>query len=173
MFAVCLPCFLPARYTLMRASLRNQNKCKPSIHQLTVLASCRLDRNVKLLRFWQILLVVVYFKDRHWISKRVYCISCSVVCKIGFCSEFPDILDNACKVTRRRRRRTQAMAKRYAFHASPKIIGNNTTDCIQEGYLVWTMEKVWDVASISPQQLHIGLRVFWKLWLDLCSRRWL
>ena len=28
---LCLPCFLPARFTRMRASLRNQNKCKPSI----------------------------------------------------------------------------------------------------------------------------------------------
>ena len=27
---LCLPCFLPARFTRMRASLRNQNKCKPS-----------------------------------------------------------------------------------------------------------------------------------------------
>ena len=44
-----------------------------------------------------------------------------MVCKIVFCSEFPDIPDNAGKVTRgtrRRRRRTQAIAKRYAFHAN-------------------------------------------------------
>ena len=27
---LCLLCFLPARFTRMRASLRNQNKCKPS-----------------------------------------------------------------------------------------------------------------------------------------------
>ena len=31
MFVICLPCFLPARFTHMCASLRNQNKCKPSI----------------------------------------------------------------------------------------------------------------------------------------------
>ena len=30
-FVICLPCFLPARFTHMCASLRNQNKCKPSI----------------------------------------------------------------------------------------------------------------------------------------------
>ena len=36
------------------------------------------------------------------------------------CSEFPDIPDNAGRVTRRRR--TQAIAKRYAFHA--KSINN-------------------------------------------------
>ena len=43
-----------------------------------------------------------------------------MVCKIVFCSEFPDISDNAGKATRRRRRRrrTQATAKRYAFHAN-------------------------------------------------------
>ena len=28
---LCSPCFLPARFTRMRTSLRNQNKCKPSI----------------------------------------------------------------------------------------------------------------------------------------------
>ena len=28
---LCLLCFLPVRFTRMRASLRNQNKCKPSI----------------------------------------------------------------------------------------------------------------------------------------------
>ena len=28
---LCLSCFLPARFTRMRASLQNQNKCKPSI----------------------------------------------------------------------------------------------------------------------------------------------
>ena len=39
----------------------------------------------------------MYFKDRNWnwIPKTVNCISCSVVCKINFCSEFPDILYNA------------------------------------------------------------------------------
>ena len=39
-----------------------------------------------------------------------------MVCKIVFCSEFPDILDKAGIVTRRRR--TQAIAKRYEFHAN-------------------------------------------------------
>ena len=68
--------------------------------------------------FLCILITVMYFKDRNWISKILNCISCSVVCKIVFCSEFPDIRDNAGKVTRRRRRRTQTIAKRYAFHAN-------------------------------------------------------
>ena len=40
-----------------------------------------------------------------------------MVCKIIFCSEFPDIPDNAGRKTRRRRR-TQAIAKRYAFHGN-------------------------------------------------------
>ena len=38
-----------------------------------------------------------------------------MVCKIVFYSEFPDIPDKAGRVTRRR---TQAIAKRYAFHAN-------------------------------------------------------
>ena len=45
--------------------------------------------------FLCILITVMYFKDRNWISKILNCISCSVVCKIVFCSEFPDIPDNA------------------------------------------------------------------------------
>ena len=38
-----------------------------------------------------------------------------MVCKIIFCSEFLDIPD---KASRKRRRRTQVIAKRYAFHAN-------------------------------------------------------
>ena len=53
-------------------------------------------------------------------SKTVYCISCLVVCKIVFCSEFPNIPDDAGRKTRRRRRRTQVIAKRYALHANTK-----------------------------------------------------
>ena len=92
--------------------------------------SYHLDRNGMLLKFLRILITVMYFKDRNWISKTVNCISYSVVCKIVFCSEFPDIPDNAGKVTRRtrrrrrRRRRTQAIAKRYAFHANAKMCFN-------------------------------------------------
>ena len=43
-----------------------------------------------------------------------------MVCEILFSSEFPDIPDNAGKVARRRgrKRRTQAIPKRYAFHAN-------------------------------------------------------
>ena len=51
----------------------------------------------------------------------MYCIRCSVICKIVFCSESPDIPDNAGSKTTRRR--TQAIAKRYAFHANA-IKGN-------------------------------------------------
>ena len=43
-----------------------------------------------------------------------------MACKIVFCSKFSNILDNAGKVTRRTRRRTQAIAKHYAFHANAK-----------------------------------------------------
>ena len=91
----------------------------------TLFSPCgyRLDRNGMLLKFLRILITVMYFKDRDWFTKMVNCISCSVVCKIVFCSEFPDIPNNAGTVTRgrrkrKRRRRTQAIAKRYAFHAN-------------------------------------------------------
>ena len=80
-----------------------------------------LGRNGKLLKCLRILIAVVYFKERSWICKTVYCNSFLVVCKIAFCSEFPDIPDSAGRKTRRRR--TQAIAKRYAFHANTKIKG--------------------------------------------------
>ena len=93
----------------------------------TLFSRCRycLDRNGMLFKFLRILITVMYFKDRNWVTKTVYCISCSVVCKIVFCSEYPVIQDNAGKVTRRtrsrrKRRRTQSIAKRYAFHTNAK-----------------------------------------------------
>ena len=55
-----------------------------------------------------------------------------MVCKIVFPSEFPDIPDNAGKVTRRRRRGTQAIAKRYAFDANAVNFGDNTDDIIDD-----------------------------------------
>ena len=44
-----------------------------------------------------------------------------MVCKIICYSEFPNIPDKAGRKTRRRRRRTQAIAKPYAFHANAKM----------------------------------------------------
>ena len=64
------------------------------------------------------LIIAVYFKDRNWIPKTIYCISPLVICKIVFCSKFPDIPDNADRKTRTRR--TQAIAKSYVFHANTK-----------------------------------------------------
>ena len=89
-------------------------------------SSCAIDeldiefseRNGKLLKFLRILITAVYFKDRNWITKTVYCIACSMVCKIMYCSEFPDIPDKAGRKTRRRLRRTQAIAKHCAFQAN-------------------------------------------------------
>ena len=86
------------------------------LRQHTVLALYRLGRNEKLLKFLRILIAIVYFKDRKWISKTVYCLSSLVICKIVICSEFPDIPDNAGRKTRRRR--THAKAEHHAFHAN-------------------------------------------------------
>ena len=74
-----------------------------------------MDRNGELLKSLRILVTTVYFKDQNWISKTLYCISCSMVCKITFYSEFPDILNKAGRVTRRR---TQTIEKRLVFHAN-------------------------------------------------------
>ena len=93
-----------------------ENCLKWVVYINTLFSPCyRLGRNGKLLKFLRILITVVYFKDRNWMSKTVYCISCLVVCKIVFCSEFPDIPDNAGRQTRRR---AHVIAKRYAFHAN-------------------------------------------------------
>ena len=74
----------------------------------------------KLLKLLRILIRVVSFKDQNWISKTVHWISCLVICEIVLCSEFLNIPDNAGRKTTRRRR-TQAIAKRYAFHTNAII----------------------------------------------------
>ena len=51
-----------------------------------------------------------------------------MVCKIVFCSEFLDIPDNDGKV-KRRRRRTQTIAKRYAFYANATRSPETTSIC--------------------------------------------
>ena len=61
----------------------------------TALALYRPDRNKMLFILLRIRKTAVYFKNRNWISKTVYCISCLVVCKIVVCSKLPDIPDNA------------------------------------------------------------------------------
>ena len=76
-----------------------------------------LGRNGKLLKCLLVLITVVYLKVHKWICKTVYCSSSLVVCKIAFCSEFPNIPDNTGRKTRRR---TQAIAKHYAFHTNTK-----------------------------------------------------
>ena len=48
-----------------------------------------------LLKLLRILIPVMYFKDRNWISKTLNCIIYLVVCEIVFCSKFSDIPDNA------------------------------------------------------------------------------
>ena len=68
-----------------------------------------------------------------------------MVCKIVFCSEFPDIPDNAGKVTRRRRR-TQAIAKRYAFHANTKIATGFESGLYTSMILI-DLQKAFDTAN--------------------------
>ena len=91
------------------------------LHQHTVIALCRLNRNEKLIKILRILTATIYFKDRHWICKTVYCICCSVICKIIFCSEFPDIPDKTCRKTRRRRTRQLQSIIRFTERQLGKI----------------------------------------------------
>ena len=118
--------------------------------------SYRLDRNGMLLKFLRILITAMYFKtvSLFWISKTVNCISCSVVCKIVFCSELPDVQDNAGKVTRRtrRRRRTQAIAKRYAFHANAKMWSYNVYEFVVFNF---KNEIYCEALTIAMRYTHI------------------
>ena len=93
------------------------------VHRRTVLASYRLHSNGKLLKFLGILITAVYLKYRNWISKTVYCVSCSVVFKIVFCSKFLNLLDNTGKVTRRRR-----IYLFYQYGGYRVAIGNGVTN---------------------------------------------
>ena len=65
-------------------------------------------------------ITTVYFEDRKWISKTVFCISSSMVCKIVFCSEFFDIRDNAAKKVTRKRRRTETIVFRFELNNSER-----------------------------------------------------
>ena len=51
-----------------------------------------------------------------------------MVCKIFFYSEFPNIPDTAGRKTRRRGRKTQAIANCYVFHGNAKT-GNSKVLC--------------------------------------------
>ena len=52
------------------------------------------------------------------------CVSCSMICKIIFCSEFPDIPDKAGRFTRR------TEAKPFAFHPNAKTVRSITVSPI-------------------------------------------
>ena len=112
---------------------------------------------------------VMYFKDRNWISKTVNGISCSVACKLVFCSKFPDIPDNAGKVMRRtrkrrRKRRTQAIAKRYAFHANAKSKGFSQPVFTCSKPTKETLEKKWNMLKVNNKNTRTkSLMSFWCL----------
>ena len=142
----------------------------------TLFSPCnyRLDRNGMWLKFLRILITVIYFKDRNWISKTINCISCSVICKINFCYDFPDIPDKAGKVTRRtrmgRRGRTKAIAKRYAFHTNAKSMETvlwKVTECRipqarRESFNCWSSTPL---LSLSVRRKTVKLlmpHVWWQ-----------
>ena len=54
------------------------------LHQYIIIALYCLDKNGKLLKLLRILITTMYFKDQNWISKSVYCVNYSMVCKIIF-----------------------------------------------------------------------------------------
>ena len=106
-----------------------------------------------------ILIPSVYFKDQNWISKSVYCISSLMVCNIVFCSEFPDIPDIAGKVTRRRRR-TQATAKRYACHANIIMFTSIVGNIVVVMRTVLTLLRKWKCV-IFQQTTYGGRIITW------------
>ena len=64
-----------------------------------------------------------------------------------FCSEFPDIPDNAGRKTRRRRR-TQTIAKRYALHANAinhelLFSCHDAFKWMQQDYLLMIFKEDW------------------------------
>ena len=79
------------------------------LHQHTVIALYCLDMNGKVGQFF------AYPNNNHVFNGPELNLVKSPVCKIIFFSEFPDIPDKAYRKTRRR---TQAITKRYAFHAN-------------------------------------------------------
>ena len=64
--------------------------CLKWLFTSTLFSPCsyRLDKNEMLLKFLRMLITVMYFKDRNWISKTTNCISCFVVCEIVFAPNF-------------------------------------------------------------------------------------
>ena len=66
-----------------------------------------------------------------------------MVCKIIFCSEFPDIPDKAGRVTRRRR--TQAVAMRFVFQANAIVIGNEIPRNVD---LLKVMQKLFTYSRV-------------------------
>ena len=57
---ICLPYFLSARFTHMRTSLRNQNKCKPSIWCLGV-SKLKHNKTTFLFAFWLVFFIYLFF----------------------------------------------------------------------------------------------------------------
>ena len=128
------------------------------LHQHTALALLYcLDRNRKFLKCLRILITVVFFKDRNWICKTVYCSSSFVVCKITFCSEFPDISDSAGRKTRRRR--TQAIAKRYAFHSN--AINTKNTRWNWQWKIPHTDLKRWTLCFSLYKNCKLKVNPWW------------
>ena len=131
------------------------------VHRRTVFASYRLNSNGKLFKFLPILITAVYLKDRNWISKTVYCISCSVVCKIVFCSEFPNLLDNTGKVTRRRR-----IYLFYQYGGYRVAIGNGVTNRGMWFQTLWLFHPFLPDFCVSPvfKESIIFISFHNKLW---------
>ena len=86
--------------------------CNPVI---TVIALYHLNSNGKLLKFLRILITSVYFNNWNWTSKTVYFISCSVVCKKIFCSEFPDIPNKTGRNKKKEKKKNTCNCKALCF----------------------------------------------------------
>ena len=101
----------------------------------------KVGRNGKMPKFLRIQITAVYFKGWHWILKIV------------FCSVIPNIPDNAGRKTRRR---TQAFAKRYSFHANAKRDSGKYV-------FSWILQNFWEYFLTEYFRMTASLVYLWIL----------
>ena len=103
---------------------------------------------------------MVCFKDRKWISKTAYCISCSLVCNIVFCSEFPSIrITLAEKQQEEERRQLQSVMRFTQTHIY-------LSSCLWEAVVQEYFQKKFVLRS-SHQDVFFNIVVLHLWWNSL------
>ena len=109
-----------------------------------------MDRNGKLLKLLPILKTALYFKDRNWISKSVYCISCSVVCKIVFAPNFPIFRITLAKSREEEGEEEHRQLQNTLFHANSIILFKHQQE--KNRTKLRKTEKTWK-KKIKPMEV--------------------